>query len=242
MLARAMMRLPREIRDRFIPRDIKIHGRRNGSVTPGQIRRLMRWLPEVGLDPARRLPEAGIPRHAEVFMEIGFGNGEFLAHLARTYPKAWLVGVEVYLPGVAKAIARLENLGALARTRLSQYPAQHVLADQTPDAFLDAVFILHPDPWPKKRHHKRRLIQPDFAGLLARKLKPGAELWLSTDWPELAEWMRAILNATPELENQARNGGFVPRPTDWPCTKFERRGLAEGRRSLFLHYRRRSGT
>ena len=240
MLARAMMRLPPEIRERFLPRGIKIHGRRNGSVTPGQLKRLVRWLPEIGLAPEVSLAEAGIPAGATVLMEIGFGNGEFLAHLARAHPKAWLVGVEVYLPGIAKAIARLEEAGALAHTRISQYPAQHVLEKQTPDAFLDAVFILHPDPWPKKRHHKRRLIQKDFAALLARKLKPGGALWLSTDWPELAEWMREILNAEPLLDNQAPDGGFVPRPQDWPKTKFERRGEAEGRKSVFLHYRRRS--
>jgi len=235
---RPAMRLPEELRRALIPEGVKVYGRRNGPVSRGQIRRLAQWWPKVALKPEQPLDAIGIPADAPVFLEIGFGNGEFLAHLARQHPKAWLIGIEIYLPGIAKAISRLEEARALDRVRISQYPAQHVLATQAPDAFFDAIFILHPDPWPKKRHHKRRLIQPEFARLLARKLKPGGELRLNTDHPELAEWMLAILDETPGLENLAGKGNFSPRPEDHPPTKFERRGEQEGRKDLFLRYRR----
>jgi len=230
------MRLRAELRARFLPQRIRYYGRRNGQATKGQIARLERLLPLVGIDGETPLDEAGIPKGAKVLMEIGFGNGEFLEHLARREADAWLVGIEPYLPGVAKALTRLERVAALDRVRISLFPAEHVLEKQTPDGFLDGVFIHHPDPWPKKRHHKRRLIQKPFAELLARKLKPGGFLKLSTDWPELAEWMLAILDATPNLVNVAGKGHFAPREADRPYTKFELRGLREGRESLFLHY------
>ncbi|RME87761.1 MAG: tRNA (guanosine(46)-N7)-methyltransferase TrmB, partial [Zetaproteobacteria bacterium] len=198
-----LMRLGAELRARFLPQGIRFYGRRNGQATKGQIARLEKLLPQVGLDGETSLDAAGIPKEAKVLMEIGFGNGEFLEYLAQREPEAWLVGIEPYLPGVAKALSRLDRVGALHRVRISLFPAEHVLEKQTPDAFLDGVFIHHPDPWPKKRHHKRRLIQKPFARLLARKLKPGGFVKLSTDWPELAEWMRDILDETPGLVNVA---------------------------------------
>ncbi len=230
------MRLSREIRDRFTQHLIRTHGRKNGYVTPGQQARLARWLPRIGLPEGRHLRDAGIPADAPVVMEIGFGNGEFLVHLAESHPDWWLVGVEIYLPGVAKAVSRLEAAGVIERVRISQLPAQYVLEHQVDEASLSGVYINHPDPWPKKRHHKRRLIQPDFAALLASRLKPGGFLQLATDKPDLAEWMLEILDATEGLENVAGRGRFAEREPDRPKTKFELRGEREGRPSLFLHY------
>lgn len=230
------MRLPRSIRDRFLQHELRTYGRKNGYITPGQAQRLERWLPRIELNKQERLHTARFKSPGPIVMEIGFGNGEFLAHLAQTHPDWNLFGVEIYLPGIAKAISRLEVAGALERICISRYPAQYVVERQLENDVLSGVYINHPDPWPKARHSKRRLIQPDFAALLVQRMKPGAFLKLATDWPDLAEWMLAVLDHTPGLHNVAGKGKFAPREEGRIMTKFERRGLAEGRESLFLHY------
>ncbi|RMH51666.1 MAG: tRNA (guanosine(46)-N7)-methyltransferase TrmB [Zetaproteobacteria bacterium] len=228
------MRLQRDFRDAHLQRELRTYGRKNGFVTKGQQARMARWLPHIGLPREERLATDGAPW----VMEIGFGNGDFLVHMAREHPDWRLLGVEIYLPGVAKAIARLEDAGVIERCRISQLPAQFVLEHQLAEAALHGIVINHPDPWPKKRHHKRRLIQPEFARLLASRLAPGGFLQLATDKPDLAEWMRDILDRTEGLHNQGGPDGFVPRDADRPWTKFERRGARAGRASLFLEYRR----
>ena len=232
------MRLDRNVRDHFLQREMRTYGRKNGYVTKGQRDRLARWLPHIGLPKESRLSAASFACSAPVVMEIGFGNGEFLAHLAIAHPEWNLLGVEIYLPGVAKAVARLEAAGVMDRVRISQLPAQYVLQHQVAEAGLHGVYINHPDPWPKARHAKRRLIQKPFAQLLASRLEPGGFVKLATDRPELAEWMREVLDAEPMLRNMAGREGFVPREAARPWTKFERRGASEGRPSLFLHYLR----
>jgi len=230
------MRLSKEFRDQFSQKELRTHGRKNGFVTAGQEARLLKWLPVVGLTKDMTLSNAEIPDKTPIVMEIGFGNGDFLVHLAQTHPDWCLIGVEIYLPGVAKAVGRLEDAGVIERCRITQLPAQFVLQNQVAEEQLDGVFINHPDPWPKARHHKRRLIQKDFAVLLVSRLKPGGFIKLASDKPDLAEWMRDILDTTPGLTNMAGEGGFVPRDTDRPETKFEQRGLRKGRISQFLHY------
>jgi tRNA (guanine-N7-)-methyltransferase len=232
------MRLSRQIRDNYIQREYRTHGRKNGYVTRGQESRLARWLPRIGLPQEWTLDEAEFTEARPVVMEIGFGNGDFLTHLASSHPEWNLIGVEIYLPGVAKAVSRLENAGVIERIRISQLPAQFVLTEQVPEGGLHGIFINHPDPWPKPRHHKRRLIQKDFARLLASRLEAGGFVKLATDIPELADWMREILDATPGLRNMAGREGFVPRDPDRPQTKFESRGEHAGRQSRFLHYTR----
>jgi tRNA (guanine-N7-)-methyltransferase len=230
------MRLSREFRDQHIQHEMRTFGRKNGYVTKGQEARLAKWLPVIGLPRDRTLADAGIPAGAPVVLEIGFGNGDFLVHLAEAHPDWYLVGVEIYLPGVAKAMGRLEDAGVIERCRISQLPAQVVLHHQIAEGQLDGAIINHPDPWPKTRHVGRRLIQSDFAALLASRLKPGGFLKLASDKPDLAAWMRDILDATPGLRNVAGKGHFSPRDEDRPYTKFEQRGLREGRQSYFLHY------
>ncbi len=232
------MRLTRAFRDRHVQHEMRTHGRKNGFVTKGQERRLARWMPTVSLPPDTMLAER-FAGSAPVVMEIGFGNGEFLVHLARRHPDWRLLGVEIYLPGVAKAVGRMEDAGVIERCLISQQPAQRVLERQIAEGQLTGVYINHPDPWPKKRHHKRRLIQPAFARLLCSRLRPGGFLRLASDHAELAEWMRDILDATEGLENLAGAGHFSTREAERPYTKFERRGIREGRESLFLHYLRR---
>jgi len=230
------MRLTKEFRAIYGQHEMRTYGRKNGFVTAGQEARLLKWLPKIGLPKDKTLNDAGLPEGASVVLEIGFGNGDFLVHLAKDHPDWWLLGVEIYLPGVAKAVGRLEDAGLIERCRISQLPAQYVLQFQVAEEQLDGVFINHPDPWPKARHHKRRIIQKDFATLLESRLKPGGFIKLASDKPDLAEWMRDILDVTPGLRNVAGKGGFIERDADRLQTKFEQRGIREGRISQFLHY------
>jgi len=230
------MRLSKEFRDQFSQHEMRTHGRKNGFVTDGQEARLLKWLPVIGLPKEKRLIDANLPAGAPIVMEIGFGNGDFLVHLAEQHPDWLLVGVEIYLPGVAKAVGRLEDAGFIERCRITQLPAQYVLTNQVAEEQLEGCFINHADPWPKKRHHKRRIIQKDFAELLVSRLKSGGFIKLATDKADLAEWMRDILDTTPGLTNVAGVGGYVERDADRPETKFEQRGIKAGRISQFLHY------
>lgn len=216
---------------------MRTHGRKNGFVTRGQEARLVHWLPSIGLSKGEVLADADLPEGAPVVMEIGFGNGEFLVYLADRHPEWYLLGVEIYLPGVAKAVGRLEDAGIIERIRISQFPAQYVLQEQVANGRLDGIYINHPDPWPKTRHHKRRLIQKGFSELMVSRLKPGGFIKLATDKPDLAEWMREILDNTDGLMNMAGRAGFVERNSGRSQTKFEKRGIREGRSSQFLHYR-----
>jgi len=230
------MRLSKDFRDQFSQHEMRTHGRKNGFVTTGQEARLLHWLPKIGLPKDKTLLDIGLPDDAPIVMEIGFGNGDFLVHLASTHPDWLLVGVEIYLPGVAKAVGRLEDAGVIERCRITQLPAQFVLTHQVEAAQLGGIFINHPDPWPKARHHKRRIVQKDFAALMVSRLKSGGFIKLASDKADLAEWMRDILDVTPGLENVAGVGGFIQRDADRPQTKFEQRGLKAGRVSQFLHY------
>jgi len=230
------MRLSQNFREQHIQHELRTYGRKNGFVTRGQEARLVEWLPRIGVSKDKALTDAGIAASSPVVMEIGFGNGDFLVHLAQTHPDWTLFGVEIYLPGVAKAVGRLEHVGVLERVRISQLPAQFVLQHQVGEGQLHGVFINHPDPWPKARHHKRRLIQKGFARLLVSRVRKGGFIKLASDKSDLAEWMRDILDATPGLRNMAGSKGFIKRDLDRPQTKFEQRGIREGRESRFLHY------
>jgi len=230
------MRLSRDFREQYIQHELRTYGRKNGFVTKGQAARLVRWLPRIGIPKDKTLADSAIAAGSPIVMEIGFGNGDFLVYLAQTQPDWTLFGVEIYLPGVAKAVGRLEHAGVIERVRISQLPAQFVLRHQVGEGQLHGIFINHPDPWPKVRHYKRRLIQKDFSHLLASRLTTGGFIKLASDKPDLADWMRDILDATPGLRNMAGSKGFIKRDPDRPRTKFEQRGIREGRVSQFLHY------
>jgi len=181
------------------------------------------------------LPRYGVPfasepldlarvfgRSAPCTLEIGFGMGETTAAIAAAHPERDFLGVEVHGPGVGSLLRAIERLG-LANVRIVQHDAMEVVRHMLAPAVLDAIHVFFPDPWPKKRHHKRRLIQPAFAGLLASRLKPGGLLHVATDWPEYADGILETLTATPGLENTAER--YAPRPAYRPLTKFEQRGL-----------------
>jgi tRNA (guanine-N7-)-methyltransferase len=158
-------------------------------------------------------------------LEIGFGMGHTTAEIAAARPDTDFVGIEVYTPGVGSLLRTLDARG-LANVRVIQRDAVEVLRDRIAPGSLAGVHVYFPDPWPKTRHHKRRLIQPPFVAALAGRMAPGGYLHCATDWAPYAEQMLEVLSAEPRLRNTA--DGFAPRP-DWrPLTKFEQRGLRLG--------------
>jgi tRNA (guanine-N7-)-methyltransferase len=207
-------------------------------MTAGQTRALKDLLPRYTAPVGPIDLPALFGRDARRTLEIGFGDGHTLAELARRHPEQDFLGLEVHRPGVGRLLMTLDAEG-LSNVRVIPEDAVTVLKERLPDAGLDAVLIFFPDPWPKKRHHKRRLLQPEFASLLAQKLKPGARLHLATDWEHYARHALEVLGASPDFENTVSGGGYAPRPAERPETKFERRGLKLGHGVYDLLFRRR---
>lgn len=174
-------------------------------------------------------------RSAPKILEIGFGMGAATAQIAAEHPENDYLGIEVHTPGVG-ALMRLLDAGSLTNVRIIQHDAVEVLNHMIAPASLDGIHIYFPDPWPKKRHHKRRLIQPPLVTLLASRLKPGGYLHLATDWQGYAEWMLEVLRGEPQLKNTAED--YAPKPDYRPETKFERRGLNLGHGVWDLVFRR----
>jgi tRNA (guanine-N7-)-methyltransferase len=215
-------------------RPIRSYVLRQGRTTPAQARALEELLPKYGL------AFTGSPlqfseifnRHAPLVLEIGSGMGETTAAIAKARPDADFIAAEVHGPGVGSLLNRIAS-EELENVRVIRHDAVEVLERMIADASLAALHLFFPDPWPKKRHHKRRLVQPGFAGLAARKLAPGATLHAATDWPDYAEHMSHVLSGEALLE-PAREG-FAQRPE----TKFETRGRRLGHPIRDLYFRRR---
>ena len=174
-------------------------------------------------------------RAAPRILEIGFGMGETTAAIAQQHPENDYLGVEVHTPGVGSLLKRIAELH-LENVRVIQHDAVEVLRHMIPSAALDGVHIFFPDPWPKKRHHKRRLVQPPFVALLALKMRPGAYVHVCTDWEEYARQMLEVFSAEPALENTV--AGYADRPDTRPQTKFELRGIKLGHRVWDLVFRK----
>lgn len=200
---------------------------RQGRVSNAQARYHEEMMPRIGVAYAPRPLDldAVFGRRAPKILEIGFGMGETTAAIARARPEEDFLCVEVHTPGVG-SLCKLVAEDGLANVRIVQHDAVEVLRDMIPPASLDGAHIFFPDPWPKKRHHKRRLIQPPLVQLLASRIRPGGYLHCATDWEEYAQQMLAVLSAEPLLENTAAD--YAPRPDYRPQTKFERRGLRLG--------------
>lgn len=177
-------------------------------------------------------------RRAPVILEIGCGMGETTVAMAEANADHDYIGIEVHTPGVG-ALLTLIEARQIGNVRVIQHDAVEVLGDMIPRDSLAGVHIFFPDPWPKKRHHKRRLVKPSFISLVASRLIPGGVLHLATDWQDYAEEMLAVASAEVQLENVA--AGFVQRPESRPMTKFEARGLRLGHRVWDLMFRRRAG-
>jgi len=173
----------------------------------------------------------------EVWLEVGFGGGEHLFWQAQQNPDDGLIGAEPYENGVVKLLSKLEA-APLPNIRIHMGDARDII-DALPNASLGRVFILFPDPWPKKRHQKRRIVAPATLGALARTMRPGAELRLATDDPDYLCAMLAAATETPAFEWLAlRAEDWRTRPPDWPATRYEKKAIAAGRRPTFLRFRR----
>ncbi len=223
------------------PRSIRSFVTRAGRITAAQQRALGELWPRYGIEYDSRQLElaACFGREAPRTLEIGFGNGENLATLAHAHPQRDYLGIEVHRPGVGRLLLALEQRG-LANVRVICHDAVEVLERQIAPASLAEVLVLFPDPWPKKRHHKRRLIQAPFVALIARALAPGGTLRLATDWQPYALEMLTLLAASAEFVNLAPGGGFSERPAERTPTRFERRGTRLGHEVWDLAFRRRA--
>ena len=222
------------------PRSIRSFVTRAGRITPAQQRALDELWPRFGVEYACAPLELGtlFGRSAPRAAEIGFGNGEHLLQLAAAQPARDFLGIEVHRAGVGRLLHALAARG-LGNVRIICHDAVEVLAQQLAPGSLEEMLILFPDPWPKKRHHKRRLIQPDFAALAASRLAAGGILRLATDWEPYAVHMLETLAGCAALENLDPGGGFVPRPPQREATRFERRGERLGHGVWDLAFRRR---
>ena len=207
-------------------------------MSPAQQRALDTLLPRLGIafSPAPLDFAATFGRRAPVILEIGFGMGETTAAIAAARPQDDFLGLEVHGPGVGALLNRVDAAG-LSNVRVIQHDAVDVIAHMIPAASLAGIHIYFPDPWPKKRHHKRRLLQPAFVHALAQRLAAGGYLHAATDWDDYAQEILATFSAEPLLAHTAAD--FAPRP-DWrPQTKFETRGLKLGHGVRDLVFRRR---
>ncbi len=209
---------------------------RQGRMSPAQQRACDELLPRYGVEPATPLDfERIYGRRAPVVLEIGFGMGETTAAIATTQPDIDFLGVEMHLPGVGALLRRIDERG-LANVRVLRHDAVEVVATMIAPAALAGIHVFFPDPWPKKRHHKRRLLQPAFVHELALRLAPGGYLHVATDWEDYAQEILVTLASEPLLENTAAD--YAPRPAYRPLTKFEARGLRLGHRVCDLVFRR----
>ncbi len=214
-------------------RPIRSYVLRQGRTTPAQQRALEELFPRYGIafQPGPISAATTFGRTAPLVLEIGSGMGETTAAIAEAHPEADFIAVEVHGPGVGSLLNRMQSLG-LKNLRVIRHDAVEVLQSMIADEGLAAVHLFFPDPWPKKRHHKRRLVQAGFAALVARKLAPGGMLHAATDWPDYAEHMAAVFGGEPFLE--PARAGFTARPQ----TKFEARGQRLGHPIRELYWRR----
>lgn len=216
---------------------------RQGRVSNAQHRYHEEMMPKVGI-PYRPEPldlNAAFGRGSDdrrpKVLEIGFGMGETTATIAAAHPDIDYIGIEVHTPGVGSLLKQIAE-GGLHNLRVIQHDAVEVVRDMVPPASLAGIHVFFPDPWPKKRQQKRRLIQPPFVALLASRLAPGAYFHCATDWEEYAQQMLEVLAAEPTLDNTAP--GFAPRPDYRPLTKFEQRGLRLGHGVWDVVFRRKT--
>ncbi len=215
-------------------KEIRSYVLRQGRTTPAQKRALDELSSKHGLAfSANEIdPQEIFKRKAPLVLEIGSGMGDTTAAIAAAHPEADFIAVEVHGPGVGSLLKRIESQG-LRNLRVVRYDAVQVLQQMIPDGALAAIHLFFPDPWPKKRHHKRRLVQPEFASLAARKLAPGGVLHAATDWADYAEQMDSVFSQSASWEKA--QAGFVARP----ATKFETRGKGLGHAIRDLYFRRR---
>lgn len=210
------------------PARIKSFIRRQGRATAGQKQALeSHWdsyclAPQVAFD-----AEQAFGRQAPLIVEIGFGNGDSLAAMAEANPEVNYLGIEVHRPGVGHLLMLLEQRG-ICNVRIYHHDAIEILEQKIPDHSVAGLHLFFPDPWHKRRHHKRRIVRPSFLDLLNKKLIHGGYFHAATDWKDYAKDMLATLSANSGLINASASGDYCPRPDYRPLTKFENRGLRLG--------------
>ncbi|MCX7096846.1 MAG: tRNA (guanosine(46)-N7)-methyltransferase TrmB [Methylococcales bacterium] len=211
-----------------LPQRIRSFIRRQGRLTPGQQLALDDHWDKFCLDPQIDYDFTQVfGRSAPLIVEIGFGNGESLAAMAAANPDQDYIGIEVHRPGVGHLLMLL-NQQQINNVRVYSHDAIDILEHKIADNYLAGVHLFFPDPWPKKKHHKRRIVRPSFVALLTKKLTPGGYFHAATDWENYAQSMLAELSEAPGLNNSSPNGDYCERPDYRPLTKFEQRGLRLG--------------
>ncbi len=206
-------------------RQIRSFVLRKGKMTSGQRKAVDKLMPIYAFDPDTLIDFQQLYGNDQpVWLDIGFGNGESIIHAAQLYPEVNFLGIEVHLPGVGHLLMAIEELG-LTNVRIIRNDAVDMMQLYMADASLAAVHVYFPDPWHKKRHHKRRIMNQDFLDLVQKKLRSGGRLHYASDWQPYAEEVQTLLGHNSWLKNQQADNGFAARP-DWrPVTKFERRGI-----------------
>lgn len=211
--------------DSMAKRPIRSFVRREGRLTPGQQKALDQLWPQFGIDDNHDPLELEqlFGRDAPRVLEIGFGNGASLAEMAKNQPEQDFIGIEVHRPGVGQLLKAIQT-EELSNVRVACTDAVELLKHRIADQSLDRIQIYFPDPWHKKRHHKRRIIQPHFVNVLADKLKHGGHLHLATDWQDYAEQMLSDVSSNQRFQNCSKDSSYIERPDYRPITKFEQRG------------------
>lgn len=206
-------------------RKVRSFVRREGRLTKGQETALETNWSAMGIDFAKQMLDwkEVYHREAPVILEIGFGMGASLVEMAKNAPEKNFIGIEVHSPGVGACLMGAEEAG-LTNLRVMCHDAVEVFDYMIPDGSLDTVQLFFPDPWHKARHHKRRIVQPEFVEMVRKKLKIGGIFHMATDWENYAEHMVEVMNVAPGYRNTATDGDYIPRPEDRPLTKFEARG------------------
>ena len=214
--------------EKNFPQRIRSFIRRQGRLTQGQQHALDNLWDKYCLDPLSETDFIQVfGRNAPLVVEIGFGNGESLAEMAAANPDTDYLGIEVHRPGVGHLLMLLEQQG-ISNVRIYCYDAIEIIGRKIADNSLAGVHLFFPDPWPKKKHHKRRIVRPDFVELIVRKLKKGGYFHAATDWENYAQAMLAVLSESSALKNSSATNDYCERPEYRPLTKFERRGMRLG--------------
>ena len=220
-------------------RKVRSFVKREGRLTKGQAAAIEKCWSSMGLEHSQGLLDFSqvFGNDNDVVLEIGFGMGKSLVEMAKNAPHLNFIGIEVHRPGVGACLMEADEAG-LTNLRVFEHDAVEVLADCIADGSLTTMQLFFPDPWHQKRHHKRRIVQPEFVESLRQKLKIGGVFHMATDWENYAEHMLEVMTAAPGYENISETQDYVPRPDNRPLTKFEQRGHRLGHGVWDLMFKR----